>query len=273
MVTKNCEQCGKGYSVYPFRAATSRFCSRSCKAKVKLGRIERKPKGRASYHAECQRCGKVFTVDNHYYLRTRRYCSISCANRGRKDRMAKTCEECGQVFNVEPGRFASARFCSHGCKVAAQVGKPMLMRRARRQANCDECGGSFEVAPSNQKARFCKRACKDKWWARVRTKPITPEMSPHKLRHLISASAEYQEWRFAVFNRDKRTCRRCEEKNHQLLRAHHVNPVSTHPELMFDVDNGLTLCQSCHEQVHREMPKLWGKSRLREYLTSIRNHV
>jgi 5-methylcytosine-specific restriction endonuclease McrA len=57
----------------------------------------------------------------------------------------------------------------------------------------------------------------------------------------------YRKWRLAVFTRDNFICQKC---GHQLpaeeLEAHHVKPFSVAPELMYDVDNGLTLCHDCH---------------------------
>lgn len=56
---------------------------------------------------------------------------------------------------------------------------------------------------------------------------------------------EYKEWRKKVFKRDNYTCRECGEKRY--LQAHHIKQVALFPELMFDVDNGETLCKECHQ--------------------------
>jgi hypothetical protein len=34
------------------------------------------------------------------------------------------------------------------------------------------------------------------------------------------------------------------------LHAHHVKPYNEHPELRWDVSNGLTVCHSCHWNIH-----------------------
>ena len=57
-------------------------------------------------------------------------------------------------------------------------------------------------------------------------------------------------WRKKVFERDNFTCRKCEKVGGK-LNAHHINPFSTHPELRFDIENGLTLCHSCHVELHK----------------------
>lgn len=63
-------------------------------------------------------------------------------------------------------------------------------------------------------------------------------------------TVEYFAWRDAVFKRDKYTCRKCGDDKGGSLRAHHILPFATHPELRYDVDNGLTLCHPCHELEH-----------------------
>ena len=35
-----------------------------------------------------------------------------------------------------------------------------------------------------------------------------------------------------------------------LLHAHHIHPTSTHPDLALRLDNGTTLCVSCHRKEH-----------------------
>lgn len=63
-------------------------------------------------------------------------------------------------------------------------------------------------------------------------------------------SAEYKDWRKKVLERDGYICRRCGRKD-EILHAHHLKKFSEYPELRFDVDNGITLCEKCHLEVHR----------------------
>ena len=55
-----------------------------------------------------------------------------------------------------------------------------------------------------------------------------------------------QKWRGEVLKRDNYTCQKCGKKEGR-LEAHHIKPVSEHPELIFEVSNGLTLCPRCHK--------------------------
>lgn len=60
---------------------------------------------------------------------------------------------------------------------------------------------------------------------------------------------EYAQWRTEVFERDEYTCQDCNELG-GALQAHHIKPWATCPALRFDVSNGVTLCQRCHQLRH-----------------------
>lgn len=65
----------------------------------------------------------------------------------------------------------------------------------------------------------------------------------------IYNSFEYKAWRKAVFERDDYTCVWCGERGGE-LNADHIKQFAYHPELRFDLNNGRTLCVSCHRQSH-----------------------
>lgn len=63
---------------------------------------------------------------------------------------------------------------------------------------------------------------------------------------LIRMTVEYKLWREAVFIRDKYTCVWCGNNKSGNLNADHIKPFAYFPELRFSIDNGRTLCVSCH---------------------------
>ena len=74
------------------------------------------------------------------------------------------------------------------------------------------------------------------------------------IQAMITSSIEYRTWRKSVYERDNWTCQHCKKRG-GCLHAHHIKLKSKYPELMFDVSNGLTLCESCHHKVHAKKPK------------------
>lgn len=79
------------------------------------------------------------------------------------------------------------------------------------------------------------------------------------LRHMMDAdfksaadirrSAEYKEWRKAVFERDNYTCQLCGVRGVK-LNAHHKKPFAFFPDQRTVIENGITLCERCHKKVH-----------------------
>lgn len=65
---------------------------------------------------------------------------------------------------------------------------------------------------------------------------------------------EYQTWRKSIFERDDYQCKNCLIRG-AYLEAHHIKKFSEHPELRFDLNNGITLCKQCHKQVRGKEQK------------------
>ena len=70
-------------------------------------------------------------------------------------------------------------------------------------------------------------------------------------RQKIMGRKEYSSWRTSVYERDDYICQECGKKGNETggyLNAHHIKKYSEFPELLFDVNNGITLCQKCHRR-------------------------
>lgn len=61
----------------------------------------------------------------------------------------------------------------------------------------------------------------------------------------------YLTWRKLILNRDMNRCQLC--GNDQHLNIHHVTPVRFAPEMILDVNNGVTVCVKCHKSIHAEI--------------------
>lgn len=74
---------------------------------------------------------------------------------------------------------------------------------------------------------------------------------------------EYLDWRNAVLERDNYACQKCGDSQGGNLRCHHIKPFSTHPELRFEVSNGITLCHVCHELEHFKSDSIRNQRKLK----------
>jgi hypothetical protein len=85
-----------------------------------------------------------------------------------------------------------------------------------------------------------------------------------ELHHYMRRSARYKQWRYDVFMRDKFTCQHCGDNSGGNLRAHHIKGFADYPDLRFDLDNGITLCKSCHDKVHFKPDSLRNQAKARK---------
>lgn len=76
---------------------------------------------------------------------------------------------------------------------------------------------------------------------------LTPE---DRIDRRASYGKQINELRAAVFARDKFTCQACGDDSGGNLNAHHIRPWSKHTIDRFKRYNLVTLCESCHVDVH-----------------------
>jgi len=80
----------------------------------------------------------------------------------------------------------------------------------------------------------------------------------------------YGVWRRQVYERDNFTCQCCGDNKGGNLTAHHLDGYSWCKEKRTDIDNGITLCKTCHIQFH----KIYGnfnntKQQFIEYMNNL----
>ena len=63
-------------------------------------------------------------------------------------------------------------------------------------------------------------------------------------------SSTLYKWSLEVRERDGFMCRKCGSR--EKLNAHHIKPFADFPELRFDINNGITLCEDCHKKEHKK---------------------
>lgn len=59
-------------------------------------------------------------------------------------------------------------------------------------------------------------------------------------------SARYKKWRGAIYARDNFQCQLCGNRG-GVLNAHHIIRKADAPQIAYRIDNGITLCKTCHD--------------------------
>lgn len=161
------------------------------------------------------------------------------------------CKQCGKEFSVVPARLKTAKFCSLKCrgdyrKLHFTGANNPNWRGGSIVKNCHQCGVRFEAVHAQSNRKFCSKSCADKGGFRYSGEdhPNYREDARHRNR-----CGGHHKWVNAVISRDKATCQECGAAGKE-LHAHHIRPYKDHPDLRFDVSNGVTLCYSCHWAVH-----------------------
>ena len=75
-----------------------------------------------------------------------------------------------------------------------------------------------------------------------------------QINRIIRNSIKYKLWQEAVFKRDNYTCQKCGGRGGD-KNAHHIKSFANHPELRFEVSNGMTLCVKCHNNTKSNLER------------------
>lgn len=115
-----------------------------------------------------------------------------------------------------------------------------------------------------------RKTCIERYGAPSYLQSVPPKIGKDNPRwkggfkyHRVERSTnEYITWRKSVFSKDSYTCQCCGDKNgngHTVkLCAHHIKNWKDYPEYRYDVDNGITLCEHCHNLFHSEFGKKYN---------------
>jgi len=80
-----------------------------------------------------------------------------------------------------------------------------------------------------------------------------------KERQARYKDTEYIEWRTKCLERDNYICQWCGAHNGMgekiVLQVHHKVHYCECPDLAYDINNGVTLCKSCHQKAHKGMKR------------------
>lgn len=215
--------------------------------------------GRSRYLCRCE-CGiEVILGGSHLRQKTRiqafgcpecmakaRYIALSTRKQTRlQDLTGKVC-----------GGYTVIRRVGSKSTGSSGINKPLW------EVKCNTCGKIQELTSPVIKAN--KRGC----CSHRGSNSVMWKNGITKLHDLIRHLPEYNSWRGLVFARDSRTCQDCGASGKNNINAHHLVYRSTilhlynittvedalACELLWDVDNGITLCKDCHTSRHKGKP-------------------
>lgn len=176
------------------------------------------------------------------------------------------CIVCNSEFENTSGtskeRYLKRKYCSHSCSNKDTVEKRIINNLVTRQKISQKLQGktksqehrnnlskSMKSSDKAKKQQF-KKGKDNPAFGRNQTGEANNNWkggktnSNQKLRN----SPEYKVWRTTCMERDHFKCTDCGAKGY--LQVHHIKPISTFPELIWVIDNGKTVCVSCHEKIH-----------------------
>lgn len=118
---------------------------------------------------------------------------------------------------------------------------------------CIVCGKDFVVSRRRRESnrRFCSHQCRGKYFSGPRNGNWKGDQAKNRdqnERQRVICSDEYLVWRRAVLNRDNWCCQCCGSKNN--LVVYHIQCYWDYPNERFEMDNGITVCRSCHTNIH-----------------------
>ena len=172
----------------------------------------------------CATCGKKFLAYKHEKKRV--HCSRKCLYVSRRVGEYRTCKKCGKEFYIAK-RYTKVRpglYCSILCSDRAKDRK-WFKTMVRTPEHCAKISKALTGEGNGM------------WLG-----GITPE------HRIIRSSAAYRRWRNATLETDNHKCTMCGDKDN--LEAHHLDLFSKNKSARFDPENGVTLCQPCHKDVH-----------------------
>lgn len=151
----------------------------------------------------------------------------------------KKCELCSKDFKkpyyLSKNNWLKRRFCSGSCRA-------VVMNRSRDRGTFSNFNRNG-LSPWNKGRKMTEAY-------RERCRLSHPKTGNSNELKLLRRSRDFIEWRKKVFKRDKYTCRSCFVRGRK-LHPHHIASFAKYPDLRFEEDNGLTLCESCHMKFHK----------------------
>lgn len=209
-------------------------------------------------NCNCDYCGKpIYKLPNQLKKYKKHYCNNACSSKTRAVKETRSCDICSKSVTRKPSEFGENVFCSRDCYY--EFNRVLKSKKQLTDTrNCSYCGNLVTRRPSefkNKKYFYCNMHCKDKHngelFNGINHHRWNPDLTEEE-RIQRRKNQDYIQWRKHVYGRDKYTCQCCGDDKGGNLVAHHIYNFSEHEKLRHDIDNGMTLCNTCHKLYHDE---------------------
>ena len=240
-------ECNEVFNVVPGNFKTSKRCPK-CFGKFK--------KTTEQFSQEVhQRVGDEYEVRSEY-ISAKDYVEIMHHN-------------CGNIYEVTPDSFLNKNTRCPKCaknktrtpleykeEVLEMVGDEYSVLGTYSNSKTpikfkhNTCGKIFEKTPESFRIGIRCPKCGLKQRSKENHYKYNPLLSEVDREKRDMQNGEIRKWRDKVFQRDAYKCNKCEVVGTK-LHAHHIFSWDKHIDKRFDVDNGITLCESCHKNFHK----------------------
>lgn len=188
---------------------------------------------------KCDTCGKEF---NKYEskLGKHNFCCRECYLKFHsKEVPICFCKVCGKQFKGD--KYNANKYCSRDCYLEDH-------RIKNKIRICPKCKKSFEAKSSED--IYCSWECYNSDRHMPKGENHWNWQNGKSLENDRHDSNEYKQWRKMVYERDQYKCVKYGSKNK--LNAHHIKSWKYYPDLRYNINNGITLCEKCHIEVHKK---------------------
>jgi len=181
-------------------------------------------------------------------------------NKGKKGVMSAPWNKGIKGIHLSPRtEFKKGRISQYkGKKRPEKTGENHPAWKQRIKCICKYCGKSKEFPEWRVKAgkvKFCSPECYAKWLSENKRGENAPRwkggITPKRVKAYFSI--EYKLWRKSVFERDHYACLICGKVGGR-LNAHHIKSWKDFPKLRYETNNGMTMCNTCHNLVYKDTP-------------------
>lgn len=184
------------------------------------------------------RVRKKKSTNEEYHIGQCRYCE--------NNRYTHICKVCGITYTT---KHSKSKYCSKECTTKA--------RSKKITYKCENCGKETSVKPytyNKSEHHYCSDKChrehKPTWYKGELIYNYNPNRTNIQ-RKKERKSNEDLKFINGVKKRDNYTCVCCGKRGGNLV-SHHVNSYNHYKEGRYDINNGVTLCQECHLNFHKE---------------------